>query len=235
MRTALETLKKSYKGKKLEDGLPSGGRNGRLTDDKIHKLTVYYGSAIRSHVNDLKSMKTACWGLYCWCLFSQNNFLLAAFYHYNSTRDNPNHDYCDPSKCHLYRFKTFDHKKHSLPPAVMKAILPVYEKMCSDAVLSKVVDGGTTNPNESYHSYIWSLCPKTQFHSGQYVRDAASLAAILYNDGYLLSIVKLLEQCGIRSTVSACLRMLRGPPPFPVFLRNRWAKIDGTLRADRSR
>jgi hypothetical protein len=50
MRTALETIKKNYKGTKLEDGLPIGGRNRRLTDDKIHQLTVYYGSAIRSHV-----------------------------------------------------------------------------------------------------------------------------------------------------------------------------------------
>lgn len=90
----------------------------------------------------------------------------------------------------------------------MDAILPVYEKMCSDAVLSKVVDGGSTNANESYHSYIWSLCPKTQFHSAQYVRDAASLAAIVYNDGYRSSIGKLLEQCGIRREIPACLRML---------------------------
>jgi hypothetical protein len=136
-------------------------------------------------------------------------FFLAAFHHYNSTRDNPNHDYCDPRKCYIYQFKSFDPKKHSLPPAVMKAILPVYEKMCSDATLSKVLDGGTTNSNESYHSYIWSLCPKTQFHSGQYVRDAASLAATLYNDGYELTIVKLLEQCGIRGAISACRRMLQ--------------------------
>lgn len=91
----------------------------------------------------------------------------------------------------------------------MNAIRPVYEKMCSDEVLSKVVDGGTTNPNESYHSYIWSLCPKTQFHSGKYVHDAASLAAIFYNDGHQISITKLLKQCGIRSVTPACIRMLK--------------------------
>lgn len=90
----------------------------------------------------------------------------------------------------------------------MDAIRPVFDKMCSEDVLSKVVDGGTTNANESYHSYIWSLCSKTQFHSGHYVQDAASLAAILYNDGYKLSIIQLLEQCGIRSTTAACYRML---------------------------
>lgn len=90
----------------------------------------------------------------------------------------------------------------------MNAILPVYEKMCSDEMLTKVLDGGTTNTNESSHNYIWSLCPKTQFHSGQYVRNAASLAAALYNDGYLLSITNLLKQCGISSVIPACHRML---------------------------
>jgi hypothetical protein len=90
----------------------------------------------------------------------------------------------------------------------MNAIRPVYEKMCSEEVLTKVVDGGTTNCNESYHSYIWSLCPKTQFHSAQYVRDAAALAAAFYNDGYLASIIQLLEQCGVHSPTPACRRML---------------------------
>ncbi|CAF0794947.1 unnamed protein product [Adineta steineri] len=194
MRTALETIKNKYKGEKLEDGLPIGGRKGRLTDDKIHQLTVSYGSAIRSHVNDLESMKVACW---------------TTFYHYNSTRENPNYESCDPRKCHICRHKSFDSSKHSIASAVMNVIRPVYEKMCSDETLSKVVDGGTTNPNESYHSYIWSLCPKTQFHSAKYVRDAASLAAILYNDGYQLSFTKLLQQCGVQSAIPACVRMLQ--------------------------
>jgi hypothetical protein len=91
----------------------------------------------------------------------------------------------------------------------MNAIRPVYEKMCSDDMLSKVIDGGTTNPNESYHSYIWSLCPKTQFHSAEYVRGATCLAAILYNDGYQLSIMQLLRQCGVQNTMPACVRMLK--------------------------
>ena len=77
MRTALETLKNSYKGVKLEDGLPLGNRHGRLTDSKIHQLTVYYGSAIRSHVNDLESMKTACWGSYRSYQFFRCNLFLS--------------------------------------------------------------------------------------------------------------------------------------------------------------
>lgn len=64
MRTALQTLKKSYKGKKLSDGFSISGRKGRLIDEKINQLTRYYGSAIRSHVHDLHSMKAACWSMF---------------------------------------------------------------------------------------------------------------------------------------------------------------------------
>lgn len=136
-------------------------------------------------------------------------YTLATIHHYNSTRENPNHDYCDPRKCHIYRYKSFDNDKHGLAPAVMTAITPVYEKMCSEDMLSKVVDGGTTNPNESFHSYVWSFCSKTQFHSAKYVRSAAALATILYNDGYELSITKLLQQCGVLHETPACVRMLK--------------------------
>ncbi len=107
--------------------------------------------------------------------------------------------------CYMYRNKSFDPSKHSLAPAVVNVICPVYEKICSDETLSKVVDGRTINPNESYHNYIWSLCLKTQFHPAKYVRDAA----ILYNGGYQLSITKLLQQCGVPSTTPACVRMLK--------------------------
>lgn len=79
MRTALETLKKTHKGIKLDDGQQLGGRNGRLTDAKIHQLAVYYCSAIRLHINDLESMKAACWGSCCSYLFSQYNFFFFSY------------------------------------------------------------------------------------------------------------------------------------------------------------
>jgi len=61
---ALETVKRNYNDVKLVDSRSLDGRNGRLTDAKIHQLIVYYGSAIRAHINDLESMKAACWGSY---------------------------------------------------------------------------------------------------------------------------------------------------------------------------
>ena len=148
---------------------------------------------------------------YARLLFSQLliflNKYIGTYHHYKSTRTNPQHDFCDPSKCYLYRQKNFDADKHNLPAAVIDALLPVYEKMCSEETLQKVVDGGTTNTNESFHNQIWSLCPKTQFHSAQYVKTSVALAACFYNEGYSWTITKLLAVCGIGRPKAACLRV----------------------------
>lgn len=132
---------------------------------------------------------------------------IGTYYHYKSTRSNPQHDFCDPSKCYLYRQKNFDADKHCLPKAVIDALYPVYEKMCSDEMLQKVVDGGTTNTNESFHNQIWALCPKTQFHSAQYVKTSVALAACFYNDGYLYTVTNLFTSCGIDHPKPACTRV----------------------------
>lgn len=137
------------------------------------------------------------------------NKYIGTYYHYKSTRSNPQHDFCDPAKCYLYRQKTFDAAKHNLPEAVIDALLPVYEKMCSEEMLQKVVDGGTTNTNESFHNQIWSLCPKTQFHSAQYVKTSVALAACFYNEGYLWTMSNLLTFCGIDRPKPACLRVFQ--------------------------
>ena len=59
------------KGALLEDGKPIGGR-GRLTNEKIDTLQIYYGNAIRGHKQDLKGMREAVWAIY---------------FHYRSTDD----------------------------------------------------------------------------------------------------------------------------------------------------
>lgn len=46
--SGLRKLKKEWAGKKLPDGLPIRGA-GRLTDDLIERLQMYYGNAIRSN------------------------------------------------------------------------------------------------------------------------------------------------------------------------------------------
>ncbi|XP_044584531.1 uncharacterized protein LOC123265017 [Cotesia glomerata] len=70
MGTQLRTLKTKQKG--------LGGR-GRLIGKVIDKLTVYYGLSIRRHCDSIEDMKSA---------------IMATFYHYGSTDENPNHDMC---------------------------------------------------------------------------------------------------------------------------------------------
>lgn len=48
MGARLRKRKIEMKGKKLGDGKVISGK-GRLTDDVINKLTIYYGNAIRKH------------------------------------------------------------------------------------------------------------------------------------------------------------------------------------------
>lgn len=118
----------------------------------------------------------------------------SAWYHMASTDNNPVHDLCDPDHCKIYLDFNYRHELHSLPPAVCAAIKPAYDYLCSDDSLQQVLNGGTTNGNESFHRVIWNLCNKKRFHTRMRINIAANLATIIYNDGYIgiLSIYKLL-------------------------------------------
>ena len=52
---------------------------GRLTDDVINKLTIYYGNALRKHSDSLQDMQCAVW---------------AIFYHTRATDTEPTHEFC---------------------------------------------------------------------------------------------------------------------------------------------
>jgi len=69
MSSRLRECKRKYKG--------LGGR-GKLTSKMIDKLTVYYGLVICRHCDSIEDMKNAIW---------------ATYYHYNSTNENPQHQY----------------------------------------------------------------------------------------------------------------------------------------------
>ena len=51
------------------------------------------------------------------------------------------------------------------------------------------MDGYTQNAAESFNSVLWHICPKTTYVGSVPINLCASLATIVYNDGY----VKLLD------------------------------------------
>lgn len=166
-------LCKSLKGQKLDDGKPIGGK-GRLTKSEIDLLQTYYGKAIRSNCNNVQEMKKAVW---------------ASFFHKSSTDERHSHGLCLPgadSWCGYQRSlvtgEEYTHK-HSLPPAVLEKIKPVYRKLADEELLKRCLHGKTQNQNESFNSCIWQRVPKTVFVGAKTIHIGVYDAIICFNDG----------------------------------------------------
>lgn len=198
--TNLRNLKKELRGKKLEDGLPIGGR-GRLTDKMIDRLQAYYGMAVREHRGDLQGMCKAIW---------------ASIMHRVSTQEKPQHQFCPTgtdSWCGWQRVKAGSGEQYqhhdSVPQAVFQKIKPVYIRLTDKSLLQRCLCGATQNRNESLNGLIWQLCPKETFCGATTVETAAAMAVSLFNDGSV-ALRRILEemQCPVGVFTAASARSL---------------------------
>lgn len=150
-----------------------------MTADKIRKLSIYYGRAIRGS-KKAEDMKKA---------------ILASLYHNYSTDDFPQHQYCPPgptSWC-FYKRDVAEHKYPGGHSKRMKTFLdferlhkhiwPVYERLSDIKLLQRCEMSATQNSNENLHHAIWSRCAKTNFHSKPRVELAAITAITEFNFG----------------------------------------------------
>ena len=181
--TGLRELKRTWKGKKLDDGKLIGGA-GRLTDKMADTLQTYYGMAIRSNPHSVKDMTTAIW---------------AGIMHRCSTDDEPQHQWCPPGEdswCKWQCLKVtgrqheYQHS-NSIPKAVFDKMQPLYWRLADKQLLDRCQLGATQNANESFNSVLWSMCPKEQFCSKVVVDLASSLAVCTFNNG-AVSLVAIL-------------------------------------------
>ncbi|GBN83195.1 hypothetical protein AVEN_112634-1 [Araneus ventricosus] len=140
-----ENLKKIWL-KKLYDN-KTISLKGRLTDNIIDQLSVFYGNAIRQHSNSAKDMRNAVWAIY---------------FHTRSTDNEHLHSYCPAggtSSCKYNQAvskgsaETFRHKNR-LPPAVMDAIKPIFNSLSHPELLNRCHGAYTQNTNESLNSVI---------------------------------------------------------------------------------
>lgn len=175
MGSRLRKLKSSMRGKKLSDNKPLSGK-GRLTDNLIKEITLFYGIAIRANKSSLMDMRKAIWAIY---------------YHKRSTDDEVLHDFCpigSTSWCEYQRFKAEGkegsyHHKNVLPAAVMDCIKPIFKDLSHPDLLRRCLGGRTQNPNESYNSLVWKFCPKTSGCSRIVAEIAANEAVVTFNNG----------------------------------------------------
>ena len=168
--TALRNLVQTRKAQHA----PIHGR-GKLTEERIKKLTNYYGRAIKDNSGDLEAMERAVW---------------ASFFHTMSADENHNHTLCPTglqSWCFFQRAQAENvaprpHSK-SLPPDVAEALDPVYKRLGDPQLLRRCLAGKTQNSNECFHSLLWSMCPKERWASLRTVDTALGISVQRFNKG----------------------------------------------------
>lgn len=193
MGTRLRKLKAQMAKTKLSDGKTIGGK-GRLTDDLIKKLTIYYGNAIRANKNSLFDMRKSIWAIWM---------------HYVSCDTDPQHFFCpkDPQTWCKYNkavlSKTLSKFKHNnpVPKSVMDAIKPIFKDLTNPILLKKCLGGRTQNPNESFNAVIWKHCPKTSNDGKKIAQISANIAVIKFNEGdcHISKVMNILDIASAQS------------------------------------
>ena len=170
---------------------PSLRRRGSFNLKEIGKLTKFYGHAIRSNPESVSKMKDSIW---------------ATFYHRISTDELPQHHLCpsgSTSWCAWQRAKAEHEEDEYMHPAgwsveLQEALKPIYTQLSSDELLERCLGSHTQNNNESLHSTVWRLCPKTRFFGRRSVETAVNIAICTFNEGRKsLSVLMRELQCTV--------------------------------------
>ena len=144
-------------------------------------LQTYYTKAVRTYNKSPEEMR---------------NGIMAGLLHSMSTNEEPHHENC-PTGEHSWCFFQRAVARGNTPPShkgrcntfinqkVAAYITPIYDRLTKDDLMKKCMSGMTQNHNESFHSLLWSKCPKTVFHSRTRVEVATSLAVGEWNVGSL--------------------------------------------------
>ena len=119
----------------------------------------------------------------------------ASLWHSMSTDEEPHHRQCPEgpdSRCFYQKAlargeEPPSHKDHPsstyLTTDVTHRIIPVYRRMADEALMKRLVHGGTQNTNECLNAVIWSRCPKTSFMGLRRVEGSVARAVSAFSEG----------------------------------------------------
>lgn len=169
-----------------------GKKEGALTEVKILKLTGYYASAIKRHSASIQDMKRAIYG---------------SILHCSSSDGAPRHEKCPSgplSWCFYNRAiangKTPPAHKGKLgthiKPAVFMKIMPCYQRLSQDQLLTRCLGGRTQNSNESLHALIWKKVPKHKYAGRRKVEIGSAMAIALFSQGTMKTTKTMKEVFG---------------------------------------
>lgn len=157
-----------------------GGRGpGRLTAKMAEWMQRQYKKAISHNKGDPDGMREAVWA----CLF-----------HCMSTDDRPLHSRCpigEESWCFYNKAiakgeASPSHDRptsHTLSYDVSKEMIPIFKRVSDLNLMRRLAKGKTQNPNECFHSVVWSRCPKTVFVGAHKLSGAVAKAVSSFNAG----------------------------------------------------
>ena len=143
----------------------------------------------------------------------------AIMYHYASTKEKPQYNFCPVGKnswCLFQRDvanKTNLYKpiKNPFPPAITNVIKPLFHRLGDEHFLAGCKKCVTQNPNESLHHVTWELAPKEQYTSSRGTSLAVGLGFLLLNSGLEVTYTQLLLKIG---------------PSVSSLMINSWEDID---------
>ena len=94
----------------------------------------------------------------------------------------------------------YDDKKR-LPEVFMDELNPIFERLSSNELLSRCLEGLTQNQNESVNGMLWSKCSKNKFCGVRQVRTAVCETIGVFNTG-AASNAGMFDKCGIHPGAS---------------------------------
>ena len=73
--------------------------------------------------------------------------------------------------------------RRPLPQDAVAALKPICQRLGHPQLLRRCLDGKTSNSNESFHSLLWSLCPKETWGNLQTIETALALSVQRFDKG----------------------------------------------------
>lgn len=78
--------------------------------------------------------------------------------------------------------------------------MPIYNRLGSEKLLSRCVDGKTQNDNEDLRGVLWSKCPKTTFVFRSTLLLRVSEGICTYNTDYIKTVSDSQRACGLATS-----------------------------------
>ena len=168
---------------------------GKLDQKVMNSMQNYYGIAIRKNKGDLYAMKKAVGAILWHCSEFPDRDMAYC------------HRYCPPGKDTSCKYK-LDHENQTnnyksninLPQYIFDLLLPIFEDLSNNVLLSRFLLGKTQNANETLNSIVWSKCPKNIFVSKDLIEIGLNSAILQFNEG-ARGVEKVLRKLGMQSGV----------------------------------